>query len=755
MINVDTLLQLTGSGKPDTAALKLIVAQIYQGQIQQLSQGQFRLQLPSPQGALHISLPMSANDALQKLMQNVNAGNLLSQTTKTTLNSDNFSLNPVNTFQQVTNSASLQQLSNNQIAALTQRQLSTLLPQQLTTLTASQLSTLSSSQLSALSAQQLSALQPSQLSLLSPQQLQIVNRSQLSNPQPALAVQVQFQPQSDGRILLNVQQATTAITLPLPAAQLRQLLVAVYNNQVNAGTVQTESKDASSTLVSAKIQTPVTGKLIQLPGLAPLALSSTSVAKLLSAGRLSDSLNVQLQLHSNNQKITADIVLPAIQGQPFTGTVIDKAQQAVLLQQLVKWFNQLQLRSPASIATIADDKSAQSSATVTLQLVAQDKNIVLPLQPKPQVSDESLSLRHLSTLQPNATSLKINLTPSQLSQLQSVSSAPVQLQLQQQGNSYQLQLVPLKTALQLPVIPQDANRPLQFVSLAPGASVTQIAQKVMSNDISQQLVQHAWRHLLPMLPRQTDPLSVLPELPQAAQQILQQVKLSQLDGKKMIPPPQLLAQLQSLLQFQPLQSNANIQTSGGTLAIAIQLLLGQLLQKPQPAASQPANQKLAQLISTLEPAQTSGLLRQLASHSSTLQQSQLATLDSATNQQHILLQLPMQQGDQSVYSQLQLEQREADGKQTGEKQTQWQLTMRFDLQQLGPLLVVAKLQQQQLQLQLYTEQPQAKFLADKFLPILTDRCNMQGLAISAADCTLGKIPDSLLPRANSLLAVKV
>ena len=39
------------------------------------------------------------------------------------------------------------------------------------------------------------------------------------------------------------------------------------------------------------------------------------------------------------------------------------------------------------------------------------------------------------------------------------------------------------------------------------------------------------------------------------------------------------------------------------------------------------------------------------------------------------------------------------GKKGGEKQTQWQLTMKFDLQQLGQLLVVAKLQQQQLQLQ--------------------------------------------------------
>ena len=85
----------------------------------------------------------------------------------------------------------------------------------------------------------------------------------------------------------------------------------------------------------------------------------------------------------------------------------------------------------------------------------------------------------------------------------------------------------------------------------------------------------------------------------------------------------------------------------------------------------------------------------------------------------------------------------------------WQLTMKFDLQQYGKLLVVAKLQEQDLQLQFYTDHNQALRLAQKFLPLLKDRCLAQGLTVSKADCQLGKIPDSLLPRHNSLLTVKV
>jgi len=273
---------------------------------------------------------------------------------------------------------------------------------------------------------------------------------------------------------------------------------------------------------------------------------------------------------------------------------------------------------------------------------------------------------------------------------------------------------------------------------------------------AQQALQQAWRHLLPLLPATADPLAGTADLPEPVQQILQLVRQSQPDGAKVQTPQHITQQLASLLQFQPLQPAATVQSSGGALAAAIQLLLGNLLQRPPALATMPANQRLAQLVNQLEPAQAGNLLRQLASHSSTLQQSQLATLDSNNvAQQQLLLQLPLQLGGQSVFSQLQLEQREADAKQGGEKQTQWQLTMKFDLQQLGQLLVVAKLQQQQLQLQFYTEQQRAKQLAEQFLPLLKDRCNARGLEVSQAECVLGKIPDSLLPRANSLLTVKV
>lgn len=609
-INLDKLLQLAPGATADTGALKLVVAQVYQGQIQQLSSEGFRLQLPSPQGTLQIDLPASASASLQQLVQR-------------------------NLTEQIQNPATQQQLAHN---ARLQK----------------------------------------------------------------LPVQVQFQPQPDGQIRLSLQNSAAPVTLTLQPQQLRALLIALYSNQSTATLLKSNDINSSAALVTAKLQTQGNNFMVQLPALPALPMKAdaqSSLANALSSSH-SNQLTVVLQLTSNDKTVSANLLLGAAQGQPPGVTLLDKPQQQILMRQLFHAFNQLQLSTTNS------------------------QHPVMPIL-KPVIAARTDI------------------------------SGSYQLQLQPSAQPAQLQLIPQKAQLQLSVSPQDSNRALQFV--APGASSQTATMKPQHSAHSlEQVVQQAWRNLLPLLSSRADLLAELPELPPPVQQVLQLVRQSQPDGGKVLSAAQLVSQLQSLLQFQPLQNQPNVQTSGGALAVAIQLLLGHLMQKPQNAALQPANQKLAQLINTLEPAQASNLLRQLASHSSALQQSQLATLDSnQATQQHLLLQLPLQQGDQSVFSQIQLEQREADGKQQQGKETQWQLTMRFELQQLGSLLVVAKLQQQQLQLQFYTEQQEAKLLADRFLPILKDRCTMQGLVVSEAECVLGKIPDTLLPRANSLLAIKV
>jgi hypothetical protein len=160
------------------------------------------------------------------------------------------------------------------------------------------------------------------------------------------------------------------------------------------------------------------------------------------------------------------------------------------------------------------------------------------------------------------------------------------------------------------------------------------------------------------------------------------------------------------------------------------------------------------LIQQIESGSASSLLRQLASHSSALQQGQLATADLQQASQFVL-QLPLQQEQQSVLSQLRIEQKEEESSAKGEKQKIWQLTMRFQLAEYGDLLAIARLQDAQLKLQLYTDLPATQRLAEQFLPILSDRLKAQGIDVKEAECQLGKIPESLLPRHSSLIAIQV
>ncbi len=548
--------------------------------------------------------------------------------------------------------------------------------------------------------------------LLQPGAMSAQPRQTASTTGQQVPVQLQFALSANNQIQLNLQNSQTTQTVALSAAQVRQLLLQFFLSASGATPVQTPSTDnnqantppQSAALVSARLlvaasssvatsaEAAVKAGSIQLPMLAPLTIGKDARQQLSSLFQHSHSNQLTVLLQLGSSNGELSARL-LLPGNPNNPqqALLDKPQQQQLLQQLVQLFNQ---QRPSTLSP-------------------------LPL----------------------------------LSSLKLPSGTAQQLQLQQQGKHWQLVLQPPSVKTSLSVDAGQFNRPLQLVGPPAVASSNTVASTAQ---LSSTALSQAWRHLMPVLPSSIDPLASLPDLPEPVQQLLQTIRHSQLDGAKVANAQLLLPQLLSLLQFQPLQSQASMQTSGGTLAVAIQLLLGHLLQKPVPAAQTPANQRLSQLVSTLEPQQASNLLRQLASHSSTLQQSQLATLDSSTQaQQQLILQLPLNQGGQSVFSQLQIEQREADGKQDGSKQTMWQLTMRFDLQQLGAMLVIARLQQQQLQLQFYTEQPQALTLTEQFLPILKDRCKMQGLEVNQAECVLGKIPESLLPRANSLLAIKV
>lgn len=315
-----------------------------------------------------------------------------------------------------------------------------------------------------------------------------------------------------------------------------------------------------------------------------------------------------------------------------------------------------------------------------------------------------------------------------------------------QSPQWQLSIQPIASEQKLQLSNSDFLKPLPLATANSAVKVVQANSAEISNN--------AWRQLLPLLQSSPATLRSLPEMPAAVQQIFSLLRQAQPDGSKVLSTPQVVEQLQAALQFQPTQIQPNMGTAAGTLAVAIQLLLGHLLRQPLTSGKAPAVQRLAQSIGQLDTQQSGQLLRALGSHSSALQLAQLQNADTASVGQQWLIPLALQQQQESRLSQILIEQREAERKDKTEKQKYWQLTMKFDLGSYGQLMAVAKLRDTELQLQFYTDEPQALRQAEKFLPLLTERCTAQGLNISKAQCQLGKIPDTLGNRRTSLISTK-
>ncbi|GAB2925206.1 flagellar hook-length control protein FliK [Rheinheimera gaetbuli] len=567
--------------------------------------------------------------------------------------------------------------------------------------------------------------------------------------------QAQVQQLSDGNLRLQLPQPGGALQLNLPASvmpQIQQLLAMSGPAQTGAATTQVllQLQPAAESQIQLTLQHNAPTVSVQLNGQALrqillIALQHVLSPQITTADNASATLTIPAMLFKQRAGLTLQIanmqgVLLTPKEQQQLSALLSNGKSAVQL--LLQLPDNTDKRSVMLGVTPQAATSAQAQLP-PLQLTAVTQNTLIQ-QLVRLFNQQQLPAQTIATLLPNDSKLPAI-----------VANQSVELDWPATKNTLPLlQLISPKTTLKFIASPEQFNRPVQLSQ--PSSASTETPSTLFPRTqtpepaIHQAALQQAWRQLLPLLPATPSTLASLPELPEPVQQLFQLLRRSQIDGSKVLTPSQLQPQLIAALAFQPLQ-NAAPTTSSGTLAVAIQLLLGQLLQKPATTAQ--VTPQIARVISQLDQAQAGTALRQLASHSSTLQQSQLATLDTSNNQQ-LILQLPLQQGQQSQFCQLMLEQREADGKQPNEKRNLWQLTMRFDLQQYGSMLVVAKLTEQQLKLQFYTEQLAAKQQAERFLPILKDRCIMQGIKVEHAECVLGKIPDTLVPRANSLLAIK-
>ncbi|MBU1619044.1 MAG: hypothetical protein KJ556_10475 [Gammaproteobacteria bacterium] len=598
--------------------------------------------------------------------------------------------------------------------------------------------------------------QPMPVQLTQPQLQQLVTQlsSQLSSPQ---ATQ-------------SPTQLTAQVTARLPAQLTSQLQPQQNSSSAKVVQVPVQIQRLEQQLIlqlgQNKVQLPLPAVLQSLPATqwlnAKLQLKAGQLSLVLAkaalqpetAGSKAADLPQSKTASAVVQGKNTELLTVPLKHETTSGPVKNQPQPVV-----VKTQHQIQTQGPAQTQPQVPVQNQSKTQINTQAPAALQAQTIIPLPATVQQRILPLVLPALTTAVSG-----VVLSLNELKQLplpaamkQQLADPAYQLQLNPQGQ-LQLKAIPEQKTIQIEPQPKVLQVQSAKTAQPQTASGTVEATKVVKLAIEPAVLNQAWRQLLPMLNPEWENLAEVPELPQAVKAILQLVRQSQPDASKMTNLAQLPAQLQALLQFNPLQNVTMPQTAAGTLAVAIQLLLGRLGQSlPQNDKAVNKDHKLKEFVAQLDQNQSSQLLKQLSSQSSSLQHAQLSTLEQQSKDplQQLFLTLPIQNQQVSDFCQIAITQQEEDQDKGKGKSTQWQLSMKFDLKQLGQLLAISKLSGNSLALQLYTDTTVLKLLAEKYLPLLKDRCKAQGIEVTEAHCQLGKIPDTLMPKTTSLLAIRV
>lgn len=532
-------------------------------------------------------------------------------------------------------------------------------------------------------------------------------------PQTTVSLQIQLRPQGL-ELLLKLPSQQTPVRLPLPAAL--QPLQAVFQQQ------------PASQWLNARLEFSQGDLKLQLQPEAKWLASQTDAVRTTltqlssKALLLNPSPTVQAQLlpalsHKLNQQL-GQSALPLLQLQQLALPAAVRQQLAAPAYQLqLSQTGQLQLKAPALQQAVTVEMPGKS---VQLQITAADTTAPQQVAVRP--------------------------APTQPAELASGSN-------RQLPQSAEL-ATPAKVSVAETLKTQATTSPQANVNPPAAGLVDPMPVKLEAATVNQ-----AWRQLLPLVPEQWQELADSPDLPPAVRELLNQVRQLQPDPLRPQLAKELPEQLQALLQFSPamaLPGTAAPTTAASGLALALQLLLGRVSSSAQDKT--PVKEgKLKELVQQLDTQQSLDLLKKLSSHSASVQQAQLATVEQQNKEplQQLYFALPLNGQQQSDLCQIAITEREPDPEQRQAGGSGWQLTMKFDLKILGNLLVISQLAGPNLNLQLYTDNNTALLLAEKFLPLLRDRLKAQGLQLGETRCQLGKIPDSLLPKTTSLLAIRV
>ncbi len=750
-INIDSLLSIGSSIKIEPQ-LKLDSTQLYQALLKIGTDGNTQLQLQTPAGPIKVQL--NPNDA-QQIRQ------------ATTAAPTNNSSMPAET--QVSLSAQSQKLQSSQplpssLNTLPQAQPTSLSQQSLPTHTLALQVKLQQSSEQAITLQVMKPSQQLQLSEQSvfkllqqaAQLLPTTTRIQAqAEQQIALAVQLT---RSEQKILLQLAGARSSLALPLhvfAAADRAQLMQQLP-----------DAANPSKQTNKAISQTNAVLRLLWQQGQVQLKLQLLNAAETKGLIEKNPSAGTSVDFNAPQRKAAATVHGNQQTAASKSGNLTEDPvkqyrsvpQQANNLTEPAQSIGKQAIADPKFSAT-GHAQTLQSAEANALQLPIKEKQALASQTPSNAATTSllaSIERESIKTILPLLgkqllpTTLKMQGQQVQLQPNHPQTATISNWQLKAEGNQWQLDITEPNPLTSLKINPQAFDKPVQWQTLV------QLPQQKLSDATKAIDVPVLWRQLLP-LQQTLSSLEPTADLPLPVQAVLQELRSKMLDAQKIAQIPEVQAQLNASLQFSPQPTQANPLTAAGSMAIALQLLLGRLTSSDT-AKSNPTKDKLQQLIGQLSESQSSQLVRQLAGHSSSLQQAQLASFEHLQNkpeQTQFYLQLPLVVQGQSQFVELAISEREAQNSQDGPQNKAWQLTMKFKLGTEGHLLVQVLLQQNQVAMNFYADSDPTQQLTKQWLPQLMERLQAQGIEVTEAQVQRGKIPEHLYQRGTSLLQIKV
>ncbi|MFT4926564.1 MAG: hypothetical protein ACI8WB_002662 [Phenylobacterium sp.] len=577
--------------------------------------------------------------------------------------------------------------------------------------------------------------------------------------------QISFYPQ-DG-----AKAAAQTVKISLSDAQLVNLLTLSKAFRANPdGSVQTQAKIVLNNQNIPALKLPGLASAIKLPeGVADLLKDSKSVNVTIDAK--SGKIELQLSLDGKAAKITL----------PLTA---DKVSQMV--RQAVNQSPNLAMKVEAQTAG-----ATKTAGAMQIALPNQQK-LTLPgkTDPDAQVKIQSLSQREMSVKITGSATSNTEQSPAKplLSILLNRPLAGLTTAQPPAGKGDAAQgaatsalskaaasLKPMMESLVQSVkfSTTTADNTTQLNPLSPQASAVDLKQQ---KQVLDKLIDPLIRLLLPKKVNWSEGLKSLAtleqQLPDAKataegdkvpqlKQLLNQLNRAIPDQNSALTEKNIANIVGQLINFNPAKVSTSIQpTPANAIASALQLLLGSKLVHQNEAKSTP--QLIKQLASLLTPLtgkeaktakemkaltgpivqaeQGSNSLKTLVGLQSGIRHQQLENAEKKVDgNTQINLSIPLKIDDEFKEVKIAITEEEAKKGQGRQKNSIWQLNLTFDLNEMGRLLVNAKLKDGEVSMHLYAEKQKTLTLMEKFSAILEKRLETQGVKINNIQSSLGKI----------------